>query len=135
MGSKAQTSERQEIVEAADFLVPLLPYQQGVDNKEHTLTAHDAAGLMQTVGTQPVYERFKTRPDAEYWTANADGLPTFCAKEWLDQMVIKSTFTGAKAKVLASFTSGIAKAKKREAAAAELAPGKYLNCGHTWPPQ
>lgn len=65
-------------------------------------------------------------------TANADGLPTFCAKEWLDQMVIKSTFTGAKAKVLASFTSGVAKAKKWEAAAAELAPGKYLNCGHTW---
>lgn len=72
---------------------------------------------MPIFGTVVAEERFKHRPDADFWKSNADGLATFTAFEWLHESVIKSSFVGAKTEVLARFNKGIVAAEKREAAA------------------
>ncbi len=76
-------------------------------------------------GTQSAFDRFKHRPDAEFWAVNENGLPTFTASQRVPHPVIKSMFQGSKSAVLLRFDNAIKKAEKREAlaeAARQVAP-------------
>ena len=86
-------------------------YEQGVKDKAKKLTAEATDLIMEIHGTQAGQMRF---PYAVFWTADANGRPTFGVRELLDVWVIKPWFSQQKGQ----FDKAIAKAlAERERAA------------------
>ena len=100
-------------------------YLMGARQKEHKMSARDAASLMKIYGTRAAFDQFARRKNNEFWkVSEPDGLPHFTAAELLHHTVINSLFSGSKSAAVAKFQNMISKAKKKAATVNNAAVGQ-----------